>query len=592
MAFKEFPPTELLPIFCFFDRQRFISAGSMDCANWYSISMPDGKNGQALYPCMGRQHITDGFGQNKLIFNTEPSKVFKSVNFIYVIDGTSVIQIDQFLNQIFVGSIPLGSTCWFAYLPVGNVTYVGLTTGTSMFIITVTFVKVTDSNLPVNPLYIATFGNSFVVSSANTPNYGVSAVNLGGVPLNPATCFTENGAPIFNRASGVIGQMGVLHNQLYIFCDFTTDIWSNIPTQITSGGVTRDFPFKLSSSYNWDYGIADPLSLSIDFGMMTWLAKNSTGLRTFMTSNGQQPTPISTQAINVLLQNSSDTIDGVSPFISGPVNGFLYQYENTIFYRVSAGSYLNYLQLDIQDSASALEFNFSTQKWGRVIELNGERNRIQKHVFFINKHLVTVMGDNAIYEMAGNIYHNELITPNTNPQDVNAFTKYPMRYELITQQIFEPDYSEFITDYVQIDFVFGDKTFYKNNAPFDNTVFIITEDSNPDCPTFVITEDAGTTGDPIFVITEDGNTPGFSDNHYNALFKPYIALYASDDGGVTFESYDLREFSPLGEYRWIMRWYEMGTSRNRVYKLICVSSAPIVILGAVHSRRRASGGAN
>jgi len=87
-------------------------------------------------------------------------------------------------------------------------------------------------------------------------------------------------------------------------------------------------------------------------------------------------------------------------------------------------------------------------------------------------------------------------------------------------------------------------------------------------------------------------TPSFDDNHYCALFKPHIELYYSDDGGVTFLSADVREFSQLGQYQWIMRWNELGTSRNRCYKLICVSSAPIVILGGVRSTRRASGGAN
>lgn len=592
-------PVSELPIFTYFNEQRFTQHGCMSVSNWYGILDEDTKKGQALYPCMGRAHVEYG-GLNQLIFTSEASKVFKTINFFYVIVGTSVIQVDKFYNQIIIGSVPLGSTCWFSYLPVNNIIYAMLTTGTNMYVITefpqgtlpsVTFTLITDPNAPINPLYVATFGNSFVVSTANTPNFGVSAVNLGGFPLNAATAFTENGAPVANIASGVIGQMATLHNQLYIFCDFTTDVWANIVSQQTVNGQPQVFPFKLNSSYNWDYGIADPNSLSVDFGMLAWLGKNSTGLRTFMVSNGQQPTPLSTQAINVLIQNSDQPFGTVSPFVTGPVNGFLYQYENTIFYRASAGPYLGYQQLDIDDTSDSLEYNFSTKKWGRVIELNGERNRINRHIFFNNVHLVTVLEDNAMYQMAGNIYHDELLTPNAPLQAVNTFTKYPKRYLLQTPQIFEPDYSEFITDYVEIDFVFGDKTFYKSNAPYDNTTFIITEDSNPDCPTFVITEDM-VNNNIVFVITEDGNTPSFSDNHYNQLFKPYVALYISDDGGVNYETVDLREFSRLGEYRWRMRWYELGTSRNRSYKLECVSSVPIIILGAVQCKRRASGGAN
>ena len=192
--------------------------------------------------------------------------------------------------------------------------------------------------------------------------------------------------------------------------------------------------------------------------------------------------------------------------------------------------------------------------------------------------------------MAGNIYYNELRNPaQTDIQAADAFLKFPMRYELVTQQIFNEDYSEFIDDYVEIDFVFGYQTFYRNNAPFLNTTFIIDEQDNgliPPSPVYMVTED------DKFIIAEGSNTPTFDDNHYNALFKPHIELYYSDDGSVSFLTADLREFSQLGHYRWRMRWYELGISRNRCYKLICVSSAPIVILGAVRNTRRASGGAN
>ena len=593
-------PIQDLDIFCHFDKQRFTQYGSVDCANWYIVNVPTGKKGQALYPAMGRKHINTS-GQNRFVFTSEPKFVFKTINYVYVIVGTQVIKINRFYNEEVIGTVPLGGEVWFAWLAVGTTIYAMLTTENNIYVITengvtVTMTQVTDSNRPTRPAYVAAFGNRFVVSQRGTPDYHLTQINLGTAGFNPAEVFTipnppGPGFPLVNRASGIIRQMGVLHNQLYIFTDFTTDIWSNIPTQIEVAGEVREFPWKLNTSYNWDYGIADPLSLSIDFGMMVFLAKNATVVVSFMMSTGQQPKDISSQAINVLLENSV-LQDEPSPFLSGNVDGFLYQYENTIFYHVSAGRYLNFKELDMTDSAHALEYNVSNQKWARVIELNGERNRIQKHVFFTNMHLVTVAGDSAMYQMAGNIYRNELRKPDTDAQAEDAFVKYPQRYTLTTQQIFMQDYAEFITDYVEIDFVFGDKTFYKNEAPFDNTVYVIDEATvDRDCPIYIITEDQES-GEDVFVITEDGNTPGFDDNHYNALFKPHIELYYSDDGGITFLSADLREFSPLGQYRWRMRWYRLGTSRNRCYKLVCVSSAPIVVLGAVQNIRRASGGAN
>lgn len=588
-------PVEPLPIFSYFNKQRFSQFGCGDCANWYGIQVQGAKKGQALYPAMGRKHF-EYFGQNKLVFNTQPKQAFKTIDYMYVIEGTRVIQVDRFYNEKLIGNIPLGKETWFDYITVGNLVYAGLTAETVMYIITedgtnVTMQQVTDGNAPQKPQYICAFGDSLVVSNKGTPDFHVSAINLGGVPLDPATCFTENGIALVNRATGIIVGMAVLHNQMYIYNNYSCDIWANIPNQITAGGDTFEFPFKLNTSYNFDYGLYDPHTLSEGFGMMVFLANNADGLTSFMMSNGGQPVDISSQAVNVLLENSKED-DILSPFLKGDAQGFLYQWENTIFYRVSAGPFIGYQELDINNKAMAIEYNFSTKKWSRVIELNGEACRVRKHVYFDNKHFVTVEGDPAMYQFGGNIYRNELRTPDTNPQDANAFTKYPMRYELATEQIFQEDYAEFITDYVEIDFVFGNKTFFKNNAPFDNTIFIIAEDAAPDgSPVYLIAEDQ-ISGEDVFLIMEQGNTPGFDDNHYNKYFKPFLALLYSDDGGETYKYQRPKEFSPLGKYEWRMRWYNMGTSRNRSYQLIAVSSAPIVVLGGVHNVRRASGGAN
>ena len=602
-------PVEKLPIYCFYDKQRFTQFGSQDCANWYGIQVPTGKDSKALYPAMGRKHI-HFLNENKLIFEEEPRGWFKSIDYVYAVVGSQVIQIDRFYNQLVLQNDDFNRTSgavWFAYLAVNTTVYCMLTApsigGRKVFIIVEDgsnsqMVTVSDPNTPDNPLYVAAFGNRFTVSSGDTPQFYLSRIGLTSfntttgveAPFDPSSpnqvfsYYVSNGVSdsLFASASGKIQQMGVLHNQLYLFTDFNTDIWANIPSQIG----TEVFPWKFNTSYNFDYGIADPNSLDIDFGMMVWLARNSNGLVSFMMSTGQQPNDISTQAINVLLERSAQT-NGLSPFLESSADGFLYQYENTVFYRVSAGKFMDFGILDIEDSANCLEYNFDTQTWHRCIELNGERNRIQKHVFFNNRHLVTVSGDNAAYEMAGDLYYNELrneAQPDT--QAANAFLKYPMRYELTTRQIFMPDYSEFITDYVQIDFVFGDKTFYKNNAPFFNTVYVVDEASTPENPIYVVAEN------DAFIIQEGSNTPQFDDNHYYALFKPHIELYWSDDGGISFNSASNLEFSPLGFYSWRIRWYELGASRNRCYRLVCVSSAPIVILGGVMSTRRSSGGAN
>lgn len=589
-------PLQELPIFSYYDKQRFGQFGPMDCANWYGVQAPSGKKKQAMYPAMGRKHV-NFFNKNRLIFEAEPRALFRTINYFYVVVNAKVFQVDKFYSareiSLDVGGVSLTGNIWFAFLPVGTQVFSMMTDEQNIYVIkedgtNVTMETVTDPNAPTTPVYVASFGNRFVVSQRNAPDFFLSTINLDGDATN---YFTILGAPVFARASGVIEQFAVLHNQLYIFSDFTTDIWSNIPTQIVVAGAVAEFPWKLNTSYNWDFGLADPFSLDVDFGFMTWLARNRNGLVSFMRSNGGQPEDISTQAIDVLLEASSSA-DSLSPFLESESEGFLYQYENSIFYRVSAGKFLDFGSLDIEDSANALEYNFRTQTWHRVIELNGERNRIKRHIFFNNTHLVTVEGESSMYEMAGDIYHNELRnSAQADPQAADAYLKFPMRYELVTPHIYETGYSEFITDYIEIDFVFGNQTFYKYNAPFLNTVYLEDEASTPETPIYLVDE-SSTDEDPIFIAEEGTDTPTFDDNHYRDLFKPHIELFYSDDGGITFLSADKREFSPLGAYRWRMRWYELGASRNRCYRLVCVSSAPIVILGGVQNIRRASGGGN
>lgn len=581
-----------LPIFTHFDRQRFTQFGAMDCANWYGIQVQSGKRSQAMYPTMGRRHV-NFLNSNKLVFDVTPRALFKTINYMYVAVGTRVYQIDAFYNSKLIGNVSLAGQLWFAYLPVQNLIYALLTDDTNIYIITedgnnVSYDVCTDPNRPANPDYVAAFGNRFVVSDQDTPLSYITRINLGTQPLDPSKIFTrlDVNAPLFFSASGIVRQYAVLHNQLYIFNDFSADVWSNTPSFITTADVSVEFPWKLNTSYNFDYGMADPLSLAVGFGRMVWLAKNQDGLVSFMMSDSSAPVDISSQAVNLLLENEANSVDTITPFLSGSTDGFLYQYENTVFYRVSAGVYDPTSILDPITNANSIEFNFETKTWGRVIELNGSRCRVQKHVYFNNKHIVSVQLDNALYDMAGNLYYNELRTPNTDAQASNAFTKYPMRYELVTQQIYLDDYAEFKDEYVQIDFVFGNKTFYQSSAPFTNTTFVIIEESTDTNITYIVDEEGR------FIVKEGTNTPTFDDNHYNALFKPHLELYYSDDGGVTFLTGDLREFSQLGQYRWLMRWYELGASRNRCYKLICVSSAPIVILGAVRETSRISGGAN
>lgn len=609
-------PVTDLPIVGYYDKARFTQFNPSDTANWYLVNSPLGKKKVAMYPVMGRKHI-NFLNQNRLIFDATPRQIYKSINYWYVIAEDKIFRIDAFYNQVEIteGIFPTNTgDVYFTYIvvsastsgSVAGVTYALFSDGQSLFLYredTNEFGKITDSNLPKNPLYLATFGNRVVVSTANSSTFGLSEINLNfnaTFATMLGNCFTINMAAVFAQEAGIIRQMGVLQNTLYIFTDFTTGIWSNIPSSfLSTGGDLTNFPFKKNTTYDWDFGMAEPNSLDIDFGRMTWLAKNRNGILQIMNATGQKPEEISTEAIDVLLQRIIN-IESDNPLDQLVLNGdgFLFDYENTVFYRFNAGIFNDTQLIDQIGTSISIEYNFRTQEWHRCIESNGDRCRIQDHIFFNNKHFVTVENDTTVYEMSGRYYTNDVTNPDqTNPQATDYYIAEPFRYERVTPIICaglidvlqtKDFYAEFITDYVEIDFVWGEGTSINSTAPYDNAVFIVSEQKDTDGnPIFVVSDQDSNT----FVVAEPGNLPVLNSAFYHRWFKPHIELYFSDDGGISFKPKDVAEFSQIGVFQWRMRWYQLGPSRNRVYKLVCVSPSPIVVLGASMEVRRASGGA-
>ena len=420
-----------LPIIGQYNVQRFKQFGGEDSANWYIVKGDGTKRQYAMYPVMGRAHINYA-GLNQLVFGSTPRALFKSIMYTYIVDGASIFRMDGNYNLVNIsGSLlqTVSGSVYFTFLVVNAIVFACFVDGQKIYVYqenTQTFSVVTDPNAPGNfggtkPGYIAAFGNRITVSVANSSQFILSVINLLDATgnFNPATCFTNATTPqVFAREEGIIRQMGVLNNTLYIYTDYITGIWSNTPSIFSGTGVT--FPWKKNSTYNWNFGIANSNSLDIDFGRMVFLARNSDGLLQFMVSAGDIPKPISTKAIDTLLQRYTNRLGNNSPFVALNSSRSFYMNMREYYfpYRFSGGNYTGTGLLDQTLNANSIEFSFEDDSWHRLIELNGERNRIQNHVYFNNMHLVTVIGDGTIYNMSGQYYYNENRNPEqTDPQE-------------------------------------------------------------------------------------------------------------------------------------------------------------------------------
>src|ERR1017187_7295048 len=217
-----------------YDQARFIQFSPSDMANWYSVNAPTGKKQKALYPAMGRVHLNQN-GQNILIYDQQPRKIFKSIDYVYIVVGSIIWQVNKTWNSQVV-SIPSftqsSGDLNFDYLPVIQTPSIGIftqhvfcmfCTGDQIFVIdeqapSPIMTLITDPNAPKNPLFPVAFGNRFAVSSRNSTQFVLTQINMGGI-CNPATVFTVSGAVVFAQEVGLIRQMCVLQNLLYIFTD-------------------------------------------------------------------------------------------------------------------------------------------------------------------------------------------------------------------------------------------------------------------------------------------------------------------------------------------------------------------------------------
>lgn len=595
-----------LPIIGYYDIQRFKQYNGSDCANWTLQPNELGKKKVAMYPALGRQHIHQ-FGRNQLNFEAEPRFCDKSVTYSYYVVANKIYRIDRFFNKIEITNGALKTVTGqidFDYLVVGNITFVCFTDSQALYVyveptmgapsLSGTFnviTSTTTANFPANPIRVIAFGNRIAVASLHSSVFNLSEIGLQGASFTIATCFTIAGLAVFASEVGEIQGFAVLQNTLYIFTPFTTGIWSDYPSSIAGDDAAIvPFPWKKNTSIEWAYGLADYATLDVAFNMIGFVGLNEKGLRQAVVSlAGSSPKPINSKAIDVLFQKA-ENLTTQSPFIAGALTGFFYEYENSIYYRLSAGDYTN-------SFSKSIEYNFDAEKWSRAIEVDGNRAREQLHIFFGNRNLVTVAGDTTVYEFSGAIYHKEIRNPDVeNVQDPQAYLAQPMRYIKTTPNITirnlndsDPSYAQFQTDYVEIDFAWGLEPAQLLNAPFPDAVFIVDESVDTlGKPIFLTTENA----DNELIIAEQGNTPQLSSQHYFNWYRPHIELLYSDDGSVTFQSADVLQFSDLGNYEWRMRWDGLGTSRNRAYYLLIVSFAPIVVLGGNMMMMRVSGGAN
>jgi hypothetical protein len=318
-----------------------------------------GTAGLSLFTTLGVGSVRGGFKSNK-----NGRVFFVSSNIVYEVEagGTSTNRgnLDQSSGNITISE---------------NETQMAICDGVSVYIFTYSsnaFAKVTDPDLP-SVGTITTMNNYFVVNENDTGKYYISAVG-DGTSWNALDFKSAETSPdSIRRVFNAVGQ-------LWCFGESTTELFSNTGAS--------DFPFEKVSSGDFEIGILAPYSIQAIGNTLFWLGQDRYGRGIVYETTSITPTPISTPAIDILLQEATNPEEIVS---------WVYQEKGFTFYVLTGGGL-----------RTSLVYNVTNKLWHERAYTNQdgdfEQHRGRCCVFAFGKQLVGDRENGNIYEMDMDIY--------------------------------------------------------------------------------------------------------------------------------------------------------------------------------------------
>lgn len=335
--------------------------------NLFPVFDKDGRDIAALYGTAGLSLFTTaGVGAIRGGFKSRKNGrvFFVSGNTLYEIESGGTATNRGSLNQS-SGNITISE----------NETQMAICDGMSVYIFTYSsdnFAVVTDPDLPAAGT-ITTIDNYFVINEVDTGKFYISAVG-DGTSWNALDFKSAEASP--DKILRVFNGFG----QLWAFGEGTTELFSNTGAS--------DFPFEKVSSGDFDIGILAPYSVQSIGRSLFWLGQDQYGRGIVYENSSINPKPVSTPAIDILLQEATNPEDIVS---------WVYQEKGRTFYILTGGGLSTSLCMDV-----------ATKLWHERAYTNSdgdfEQHRGQCCVFAFGKQLVGDRENGNIYEMDMDIY--------------------------------------------------------------------------------------------------------------------------------------------------------------------------------------------
>lgn len=297
-------------------QQRSLPFDAQRSINLYPVLDPKGKEVSALYGAPGKSLFsTAGVGPGRGGFTAANGRAF-------VVSGSSLYEISSDGTATSRGSLDTSS----GIVSIDeNGVQLAICDGTGVYIFTYAsnaFAKVTDPDLPSSGT-LTFIDGYFVVTKNSSGSFYVSALYDGTswAALDFATA--ESSPDELLRAYNAVGQLWLLGTK-------TTEIWTNTGAS--------NFPFERISGAKMEVGILAPhTAIAVDNSLF-WVGRDNIGSGIVYRANGFTPQRISTEAIELLIQQAT------SP---STLRAYTYQQDGHVFYVITGGGMSTTLVYDI-----------------------------------------------------------------------------------------------------------------------------------------------------------------------------------------------------------------------------------------------------
>lgn len=337
--------------------------------NLYPVFDQNGKEVSALYGTPGLTlFATAGSGPVRGCFNSAAGRPF-------VVARSGVYELSDNGSATLRGLLDTSS----GIVSIDeNGLQLGICDGTSVYIYTYStdiLVKVTDINLPSSGT-LTFIDGYFVVTQNNSGKFFISAL-YDGTNWDALDFATAESSP--DELLRVYNAVG----QLWLFGTKTTEIWTNT-------GASA-FPFERISGAKMETGILAPHSAVAVDNSVFWIGRDNIGSGIVYRAQGFSPQRISTNAIELLIQQAT------SP---STLRAYTYQQDGHTFYVITGGGLITTLVYDI-----------STQLWHERAFLNSFGN-YEQHLgacgmYAFNRQMVCSRLNGKIYTMSLDIYSDD-----------------------------------------------------------------------------------------------------------------------------------------------------------------------------------------